>query len=139
MPIITSSIVTTSAVWMSLIHTKARKQYGINNNILNWLKDFLNNRYQTVIVEGKKSTPKPVLSGVPQGTVLGPLLFLVYINDMPNCLSKGTKIRLFADDSLVYRDINEKKTRKYSKKTLMSYKYGNIHGKWNFTLRSAKC
>ena len=51
------------------------------------------------------STPTTVLSGVPQGTVLGPLFFLIYINDISKGLSQGTKIRLFADDSLLYRTI----------------------------------
>ena len=51
------------------------------------------------------STPKPVRSGVPQGTVLGPLFFLIYINDISKGLSEGTKIKLFADDSLLYRTI----------------------------------
>ena len=58
-----------------------------------------------MIVEGMESAPSKVLSGVPQGTVLGPLFFLIYINDISKGLSEGTKIRLFADDSLLYRTI----------------------------------
>ena len=54
-----------------------------------------------MLVEGKALDPKPVLSGVPQGTVLGPLFFLVYINDILEGLSKGTKLKLFADDSFL--------------------------------------
>ena len=59
----------------------------------------------SVVVDGESSEPTPVLSGVPQGTVLGPLLFLIDINNMPSQVSKGTCIRLFADDCLVYRQI----------------------------------
>ena len=70
-----------------------------------WIRSFLIGRLQTVVVESSNSTTKPVLSGVPQGTVLGPLLFLMYINDINNGLSPGTKIRLFADDSLLYGTI----------------------------------
>ena len=60
---------------------------------------------QCVLVEGHSSNPAPVASGVPQGTVLGPLLFLISINDINSNLSKNTFIRLFADDCLLYRII----------------------------------
>ena len=61
-------------------------------------------REQTVILEGKSSDTNPVTSGVPQGTVLGPLLFLVYINDLPRCVH-SSNTRLFADDCLIYKEI----------------------------------
>jgi hypothetical protein len=57
-----------------------------------------------VLVEGCESAKLDVLSGGPQGTVLGPLLFLVYINDLPEVVSTST-LRLFADDSLLYRQV----------------------------------
>ena len=79
------------------------KHYGVRGNILSWIEDFLSARTQKVIIEGSKSTPSPLSSGVPQGTVLGPLLFLAYINDMPECVR--SEIKLFADDSLLYRRI----------------------------------
>ena len=65
---------------------------------LHWIQDSLIGREQTVIVNGFKSTSITVNSEVPQRTVLGPLLFLIYINDLPDCISPGTKVRLFADD-----------------------------------------
>ena len=77
--------------------------YGIRGHLLEWIKSFLTNRCQRVMVEGQTSTPAPVTSGVPQGIVLGPLLFLIYINDLPLKVSSTT--RLFADDSLLYRRI----------------------------------
>jgi hypothetical protein len=58
------------------------------------------NRSQTVVCNGKHSDPAQVTSGVPQGTVLGPLLFLLYVNDLPDNLKSS--IRLFADDALLY-------------------------------------
>ena len=79
---------------------------GIRGPLLNWVRSFLIGRDQRVVVDGVSSSPTEVLSGVPQGTVLGPLFFLVYINDISQGLSKGTKLRLFADDSLLYREIN---------------------------------
>ena len=78
--------------------------YGIRHNTLKWIEAFLTDRTQTVVLNGTSSTSVPVTSGVPQGTVLGPILFLVYINDFPEYL-KHSKLRLFADDSIIYRDI----------------------------------
>ena len=80
-------------------------KYGIRDNLLDWSASFLKGRTQRVLVNGALSDPCPVLSGVPQGTVLGPLFFLIYINDIHKDLSPGTKISLFADDSLLYRTI----------------------------------
>lgn len=80
------------------------KYFGINEQTTNWIKSFLSNRTQTVLLENSTSSKIPVTSGVPQGTVLGPILFLIYINDLPEYL-KHSKIRLFADDSIIYRNI----------------------------------
>ena len=79
---------------------------GINPTLVSWCESFLLGRSQTVTVDGTESSPKPVPSGVPQGTVLGPLFFLVYINDISNNISPGTTLRLFADDTSLYRTIN---------------------------------
>ena len=66
---------------------------------------FLVGRKQSVVVDGVRSADEDVLSGVPQGTVLGPLLFLIHINDLPEVIDPRTKCRLFADDCLLYRSI----------------------------------
>ena len=79
---------------------------GIVGPIQKWIQAFLTGRTMSVVVNGEESEPASVLSGVPQGTVLGPLLFLIYINGMPNVISSGTYIRFFADDCLLYRDIS---------------------------------
>ena len=78
--------------------------YGISEQSVKWIDSFLSNRTQTVLLENKSSNTIPVTSGVPQGTVLGPILFLIYINDLPDYL-KHSQIRLFADDSIIYRTI----------------------------------
>ena len=70
------------------------------------LKKILKNRKQSVVVDGKQLSLIGVGSGVPQGTVLGSLLFLLHINDLPSVVS--SKVRLFADDSLIYRNIKNK-------------------------------
>ena len=78
--------------------------YGVKGTTLQWISAFLSDRKQQVLLEGVRSTEADVVSGVPQGTVLGPLLFLAYINDMPECATSSTT-RLFADDSLLYRKV----------------------------------
>ena len=83
--------------------------YGINGPIHAWIRAFLKTREQTVVVNGSRSRPESVDSGVPQGTVLGPLLFLLHINDLPRVVS--SQVRLFADDCLMYRPIASERDR----------------------------
>ena len=75
--------------------------YGITGNTLNWIKSFLCNRTQSVVVESSYSTPCSVTPGVPQGSVLGPVLFSTYINDIATDIH--SQLRLFADDCLIYK------------------------------------
>ena len=74
--------------------------YGVNGKLLTWIRSFLTDREQRVVVDGSSSGWVPVASGVPQGSVLGPILFLVYINDLPDVVQAQTKI--FADDTKIY-------------------------------------
>ena len=77
------------------------EHYGIRGNALNWFKSYLTNRYQKVSCNGRLSNLQLIEFGVPQGSILGPLLFLIYINDLPNSSSILHYI-LFADDSNVF-------------------------------------
>ena len=109
---------------------------GIRGSLLNWIRSFLIGREQRVLVDGKESDSKPVLSGVPQGTVLGPLFFLIYINDISKELSPGTTVRLFADDSLLFRTINNTEDTKILQKDLNTLQNWEKKWKWDFTLTS---
>ncbi|KAK3109083.1 hypothetical protein FSP39_022693 [Pinctada imbricata] len=75
-------------------------KYGVQGKNLGWIKGFLSNRSQKVVLDGNNSSNIPVTSGVPQGSVLGPVLFLTYINDLPEQVK--SQVRLFADDTVVY-------------------------------------
>ena len=77
--------------------------YGIRNDTLQWISAWLSGRTQKVVLDGVCSDPALVLSGVPQGSVLGPILFLIFINDLPDNIN--STVRLFADDCVLYRNI----------------------------------
>ena len=77
---------------------------GINKDVITWIGSFLSGRTQRVVLEGEESESCPVMSGVPQGSVLGPCLFLLYINDMPDTIQSN--IRLFADDTIMYLTVS---------------------------------
>ena len=81
------------------------KQNGISGNLLETLTDFLKDRKQRDVLNGQNSSWANVEAGVPQGSILGPLLFLIYINDLPDNLS--TNLKLFADDSSLFSVIHD--------------------------------
>ena len=113
------------------------KHYGINGNILEWITSFLKQREQRVVVDGKCSNWIHVDSGVPQGTVLGPLLFLLYINDLPNCISKDSIVRLFADDCILYRKI-----KTLQDQVMLQRDLDKLHEwaeKWGMKFNPSKC
>ncbi len=79
--------------------------YGIQGNTNDWIRSFLSNRTQQVLLDGESSDIGEVTSGVPQGTVLGPILFLIFINDLPEYVHHST-VRLFADDAILQKEIH---------------------------------
>ena len=79
--------------------------YGVRGICYNLLRSYLSNRKQFVEINGFKSSQRTVKCGVPQGSVLGPLLFLIYINDLPSVVNKSTII-LFADDTSIIKNSN---------------------------------
>ena len=86
-------------------------KYGISGQVLEWVKAFLRDRSQRVVIRGATSEACSVTSGVPQGSVLGPVLFLIFINDLP--LEVLSPLSLFADDSKIFTRIvtSRKKTK----------------------------
>ena len=107
------------------------KTYGIEGQLLSLLANYLENREQRVVLNGQTSVWRKIKSGVPQGTVLGPLLFLIYINDLPDGITSICKI--FADDTSLFTkvlDINES-TNKLNTDLKKNNHMGFISGKCN--------
>ena len=109
--------------------------YGVRGKTLAWVDAFLSNRSQSVVVDGVTSNSAPVLSGVPQGSVLGPLLFLMYINDLPECVSSDTG--LFADDTLLHRPVSSPDDAVALQANLTSLE--DWEEKWNMDFNPSKC
>ena len=79
------------------------ERLGVSGNVLKWISSFLSNRSQRVVINGQSSEWTDISSGVPQGSVLGPLLFILYVNDLLNEVKSYCK--LFADDAKLYKDL----------------------------------
>jgi len=75
--------------------------YGTRGTVLSWVKKYLTNRKQFIVFADAKSNISDITCGVSQGSILGPLLFLIYVNDIQNCAPE-TKLKLFADDTNLF-------------------------------------
>jgi hypothetical protein len=111
--------------------------YGINKDIIKWIEAFLINRRQRVKINGKLSKWLLVTSGIPQGSILGPLLFIIFINDIIEGCNNGSEIFLYADDAKLFRHIINSSDCK-----LLQDDINNISqwsDKWMLKLNAAKC
>ena len=93
-------------VWHRGLLFKLQK-LGICGPLLSWLEDYLGDRFQRVLINGQHSNWNKINAGVPQGSVLGPLLFLVFINDITYVI-KHCQIRIFADDTCLFITVDNR-------------------------------
>ncbi len=118
---------------MRLLHKL--QYYGIKGQNLAWITSFLQNRRQRVVLDGSFSDETDVLSGVPQGTVLGPVLFLCFINDIAEKLNSD--IRLFADDALLFREVESEDDAAELQRDLNSLQ--DWAREWQMEFNAKKC
>ena len=109
--------------------------YGVRGSVKRWIESFLCHREQRVILDGVRSESAKVLAGVPQGTVLGPLLFLCFINDLPESI-KSFQAKLFADDSLLFRVIKNDRDRALLQKDLSALEHWE--NTWQMSFKVSK-
>ena len=110
--------------------------YGIDDPLLTWLDNFLNNRQQRVAIRGTYSDWSMVKSGVPRGTIIGPILFLIYVNDITDNIN--STVKPFADDTKTYRVINDPRRDA----TTLQAHLNNLSiwaTKWQLSFNPSKC
>ena len=111
------------------------QMHGVQGKTLSWIQSFLVGRTQSVELEGECSDEVPVSSGVPQGSVLGPILFLLYINNLHDNVQ--SQVRLFADDTAVYLTINHPSDASLLQKDLDQLQRWEV--KWDMEFNPSKC
>ncbi len=109
------------------------KGLGVSVQMLKWIRDFLSGRTQRVIIEGEQSEWKDVVSGIPQGSVLGPLLFVCFVNDLPNVVT--SKVYLFADDTKLLAQVPQDQAILQRDLDLLQ----NWSDKWQLNFNATKC
>ena len=124
----------------SVVHSKLLAKlacYGIGQILLSWIRSFLSNRYQYVKVDKSYSSILPVMSGVPQGSVLGPVLFILYVNDINVLAPVGVTIKLFADDTKLYTTLSDRIPATHLQSCLSAIFEWSEH--WQLKLSPSKC
>ena len=104
------------------------------------VQKYLSNRFQRVTVLGSTSQSLHVLSGVPQGSILGPLLILIFVNNLPDSVSHHSSVALFADETKCYRSVNKLSTVKiYNLIFTILFKFnGVLLGRWDLILANVE-
>lgn len=114
------------------------RSYGIQGNFLRWLAAFLDNRTQRIRVDGVLSPAAPVTSGVPQGSVLGPVLFLIFINDLPEVIDADCFSALFADDAKIFTFCDRTEVSNDTLQSSLQH-CADWAADWQMTLAAEKC
>ena len=120
-----------------IILEKLKHQYGVDGKLLSFILNYLKDRKQRVVIDGQFSTWQPVLSGVPQGSVLGPTLFVLFINDIVNVLSDDTKVLLYADDMKIWRKVDSAEDQTILQNDINRLYRWSVSNKMNF--HPSKC
>ena len=102
-----------------LILNKLKQNFVLDGLLLQFIKNYLQNRKQQVVINGSISNSLPVHSGVPQGSILGPLLFILFIDDISEAISEGTELVLYADDTKIWREILSDNDQKILQKNVL--------------------
>ena len=128
-------------LWLFLVYNLFYISYftylSISGQLIKWFQSYLSDRYQQVALQGTYSDWLQVLSGVPQGSILGPLLFLAYIDDIPQCIKHDSKAAIFAEDSKLFKII-EKHSDKFSLQQDLT-QLSNWSDTWEMCLSLPKC
>jgi len=112
------------------------KSYEIHHSIIEWISNFLSGRKQTVRVDGEFLCLADVLTGIPQGSILGPLLFIIFINDLVDFCEINPKLYLFADDAKLYNHIKDILDLDYLQKSIGNFAEWTKN--WQVTLNIRK-
>ena len=113
------------------------KSYGVRGKLYNWFANYLSGRCQRVVIDGTASNWAPVTSGVPQGSILGPVLFVIFINDLPYILPDEKMAALYADDTKVCNSIRSKADCEKVQQALTNLECWNREN--NLDFNSSKC
>ena len=115
-----------------IILHKLKCHYKIDGLLLRFIKEYLKDRKQSVTIDGKFSSFSDVQSGVPQGSILGPFLFVLFINDIVDVISKDTQILLYADDMKVFRNITTQCDHDWLQCDIDALMQWSVENKMNF-------
>ena len=106
----------------AILEEKLKNSFGFEGNLLAWVKSYMNRRKQFTIVNGNVSTKVPIKFGIPQGSVLGPTLFVLFTNDLPSKVTEGT-VYMYANDTTLFCIGRGQQMKLSSRSTLA---YGNF-------------